>query len=176
MARDWGRQRRRGRERPPTGLKEFQPHLGRERQPTEGFWIDGDDLAALRNSQQRSEQKGPDEIGALLDGCNDIFDQLIAPELVSRPPHLAERLVAICVGRGARHSRGKALAEATLEDLQDLFERDCEKIGPKRAALRYWRAALRSSWPFIRAGFGRLMTGAGLLKVGTGIWKWWSGG
>jgi hypothetical protein len=89
---------------------------------------------------------------------------------------LAEFLVGLCAGHGARRGRGKALADATLEDLQNLFERDCEKVGVKRARMRYWAMALRSSWPFVRAGFGRLIAAAGLLKVGAGIWKWWSGG
>jgi hypothetical protein len=63
-----------------------------------------------------------------------------------------------------------------LMTFKTLFERDCEKVGVKRARLRYWAAALHSSWPFIRGAVGRLIAGAGILKAGAGIWKWWSGG
>jgi hypothetical protein len=99
------------------------------------------------------------------------------PEVrIESPPRSAEFLVGLCAGRGARRGRGKALADATLDDLQDLFERDCEKVGVKRARMRYWARSLRSSWPLIRVALGRLMAAAGLLKVGEGFLKWLSGG
>jgi hypothetical protein len=135
------------------------------------YWADRQDAEYWK----QRELKGIDEIGGLLAQVNALLVQMLRQQ-GSRPPALAEFLVVLCVGRGARPGRGKVLADTTLECLDETFERECKELGEKRARMRYWGDALHSSWPFVRAAFGRLVAGAGLLKVGAGIWKWWSGG
>jgi hypothetical protein len=135
---------------------------------------------AYYKAAQDGFYKAPED-GLKLKAHRQIVDEAGEEESAApSPPRLAEFLVGLCAGRGARRGtqrgRGRALADATLDDLQDLFERDCEKVGVKRARMRYWAAALRSSWPFLRVALGRLMAAAGLLKVGAGLWKFLSGG
>jgi hypothetical protein len=52
------------------------------------------------------------------------------------PPALAEFLLTVIVT--------SELSQAFLEHMHDRFARDCEEVGSKRAALRYWSGALHT--------------------------------
>jgi hypothetical protein len=128
-------------------------------------------LSKMIFDKVRTRKEDEDEIAVLLKEASDLFDEALNEQGCPPPPRFAEFLVTLCVGRGARRGRGKGLTDTILDDLEDCYQRDCERIGPKRAALRYWAAALRSSWPHVRDGLARLMKWAAAI----GIVRLWSG-
>jgi hypothetical protein len=63
------------------------------------------------------------------------------------PPKGAELLFSVLVE--------PAHAEAALGDLDERFNKECEELGPARAARRYWGRVLRSLLPLLRRAIGR---------------------
>ena len=63
------------------------------------------------------------------------------------PPAIAEFLLTLLSKR--EH------VDATVGDLNEIFERECKAFGPARARRLYWSRALRSLWPLIQRGGAR---------------------
>jgi hypothetical protein len=101
------------------------------------------------------------------DDLDDIvaLSETLKKNELPRPWSIAEFLITICVRSGTQTQRAKALAETILDDLEDEFQSDCQKVGVTRARIRYLSGVAINSWPFIQRTIPRLLKWAAIISL-----------